>query len=55
MKQDIPDYEPLTLRGTGTFGQIIEAYARIKDIRITIKRTPKLIKRLGRELKFFQI
>lgn len=49
MKQDIPDYEPLALKGAGTFGYVIEAYDRINGIRIAIKRTPKLTNQLGRE------
>ena len=45
----IPDYVPLTLKGTGAFGYVIEAYDRKKDIRVAIKRTHKVGTKLSRE------
>ena len=45
----IPDYVPLSLKGTGAFGYVIEAYDRKKDIRIAIKRTHKIGTKLSRE------
>ena len=46
---NIPDYEPLTLKGTGAYGYVIEAYDRNKDIRVAIKRTHKIGGKLSRE------
>ena len=45
----IPDYVPLSLKGTGAFGYVIEAYDRKKDIRVAIKRTHKIGTKLSRE------
>ena len=33
MNSTIPDYEPISLRGSGAFGYVIEAYDRIHDAR----------------------
>ena len=46
---NVPDYEPLTLKGTGSYGYVIEAYDRNKDIRVAIKRTHKVGTKLSRE------
>ena len=45
----IPDYEPISLRGSGAFGYVIEAYDRIHDARVAIKRTHKVGTKLSRE------
>ena len=45
----IPDYVPLALKGSGSFGYVIEAYDRNKDIRVAIKRTHKIGTKLSRE------
>jgi glycogen synthase kinase 3 beta len=45
----IPDYEPISLRGSGAFGYVIEAYDRIHDTRVAIKRTHKVGTKLSRE------
>ena len=45
----LPDYVPLSLKGTGAFGYVIEAYDRKKDIRVAIKRTHKIGTKLSRE------
>ena len=45
----IPDYVPLTLKGTGAYGYVIEAYDRKNDIRVAIKRTHKVGTKLSRE------
>ena len=45
----IPDYVPLTLKGSGAFGYVIEAYDRNNDIRVAIKRTHKIGTKLSRE------
>lgn len=49
MDSKIPDYEPISLRGSGAFGYVIEAYDRINDIRVAIKRTHKVGTKLSRE------
>jgi glycogen synthase kinase 3 beta len=49
MDTKIPDYEPISLRGSGAFGYVIEAYDRINDIRVAIKRTHKVGTKLSRE------
>ena len=46
---NIPDYVPLTLKGAGTYGYVLEAYDRNKDIRVAIKRTHKIGTKLSRE------
>lgn len=45
----IPEYEPLSLRGAGAFGYVIEAYDRTHDVRVAIKRTHKVGTKLSRE------
>lgn len=54
MWEDIPLYIPLTLRGSEVFGNIIEAYDAIKDIRVAIKRTHKATRNLGREYQIWK-
>ena len=49
MNSTIPDYEPISLRGSGAFGYVIEAYDRIHDARVAIKRTHKVGTKLSRE------
>jgi serine/threonine protein kinase len=44
-----PDYEPISLRGAGAFGYVIEAYDRTNDRRVAIKRTHKVGNKLSRE------
>ena len=45
----IPDYEPISLRGAGAFGYVLEAYDRTNDIRVAIKRTHKVGSKMSRE------
>ena len=47
--ESIPNYVPLTIRGSGAFGYVIEAYDKDKDCRVAIKRTHKVGKKLSRE------
>ncbi len=47
----VPDYVPLSLKGSGSFGYVIEAYDKHKDIRVAIKRTHKVGTRLSREFE----
>ena len=51
MASSIPDYEPISLRGSGCFGYVIEAMDRIHNIRVAIKRTHKVDKKLSREFE----
>lgn len=45
----IPSYEPISFRGSGAFGYVIEAYDKINDMRVAIKRTHKVGNKLSRE------
>ena len=47
--EQLPDYQPLTVRGSGAFGYVIEAYDRSNDKRVAIKRTHKVGSKLSRE------
>ena len=47
--ESIPNYVPLTIRGSGAFGYVIEAYDKDKDCRVAIKRTHKVGTKLSRE------
>ena len=49
MNTEVPDYEPISLRGSGAFGYVIEAYDRVHDARVAIKRTHKVGTKLSRE------
>lgn len=49
MNTQVPEYEPLSLRGAGAFGYVIEAYDRVHDTRVAIKRTHKVGTKLSRE------
>lgn len=49
IKSTIPEYEPISLRGAGAFGYVIEAYDRANDTRVAIKRTHKVGSKLSRE------
>ena len=46
---NIPNYEPISLRGAGAFGYVIEAYDKTNDTRVAIKRTHKVGSKLSRE------
>ncbi len=49
MNNLIPDYEPISLRGAGAFGYVVEAYDKMRDMRVAIKRTHKVGSKLSRE------
>ena len=51
MKSTIPYYEPLSLKGLGTFGYVIEAYDHIHDEKVAIKRSYKKGTKLSREFE----
>jgi glycogen synthase kinase 3 beta len=44
-----PEFEPISLRGAGAFGYVIEAYDRNENGRVAIKRTHKVGSKLSRE------
>lgn len=50
-KIEIPKYTPLSFRGAGAFGYVIEAYDQSNNCRVAIKRTHKVGKKLSREYK----
>jgi glycogen synthase kinase 3 beta len=43
-------YTPLTLRGKGVFGVVLEIYDAVNDKRVAIKRIHIATKELGREI-----
>lgn len=47
----LPKYSPISFRGAGAFGYVIEAYDVKNDCRVAIKRTHKIGKKLSREYK----
>lgn len=49
MTSSIPDYIPISLRGSGAFGYVIEAKDPVHNRRVAIKRTHKVEKTLSRE------
>ena len=50
-KNNIPRYSPISFRGAGAFGYVVEAYDEKNDCRVAIKRTHKVGKKLSREYK----
>ena len=51
MDSSIPDYEPISLRGAGAFGYVIEAKDPIHNKIVAIKRTHKVDTKLSREFE----
>lgn len=49
--QGIPEYDPISLRGAGAFGYVVEAYDKRLDERVAIKRTHKVGTKLSREFQ----
>lgn len=49
METSIPEYDPISLRGSGAFGYVIEAYDKAHLKRVAIKRTHKVSSKLSRE------
>ena len=45
----MPYFVPLTLKGSGVFGNVIEAYDTFSDHRVAIKCTHKCTNKVGRE------
>lgn len=45
----VPRYECLSIRGSGSFGYVVEAYDKTNDIKVAIKRSFKKGKRISRE------
>ena len=54
MNKHFPDYEPLSVIGSGVFGYVIEAYDRINDKRVAIKRTYKSGTKISREYEILK-
>lgn len=52
---EVPDYEPISIRGAGAFGYVIEAYDRKHDTRVAIKRTHKVGNMLSREYEVLSL
>ena len=46
----IPDFHPIKVKGSGSFGHVIEAYDSNHDCRVAIKRTHKVSIKMSREL-----
>ena len=46
----MPEYFPITVKGSGSFGYVLESYDNMHNIRLAIKRTHKVGQRLSREL-----
>lgn len=51
LNEQIPDYDPISIRGAGAFGYVVEAYDSKNDIRVAIKRTHKVGSKLSREFQ----
>lgn len=51
---ELPNYQPISLRGSGSFGCVIEAYDKNRDKRVAIKRTQKVSKTLSREFEILE-
>lgn len=49
INSNLPSYEPISLRGSGAFGYVIEAYDKVHDARVAIKRTHKVGNKVSRE------
>lgn len=47
----LPKYVPISFRGAGAFGYVVEAYDAKNDCRVAIKRTHKVGKKLSREYR----
>lgn len=50
-KESHPKYVPISFRGAGAFGYVVEAYDLKNDNRVAIKRTHKVGSKLSREYK----
>ena len=49
--KNYPDMEPISLRGAGAFGYVVEAYDKNSDNRVAVKRTHKVGNKLSREFQ----
>lgn len=49
-----PQYTPITIRGAGAFGYVIEAMDQNLGVRVAIKRTHKVGKKLSREFQILE-
>lgn len=51
MESLIPEYEPISLIGSGVFGYVLEAYDHLNDVRVAIKRSYKVGTKISREVE----
>lgn len=49
--EKVPEFIPISFRGAGAFGYVIEAYDKNNDCRVAIKRTHKVGGKISREYK----
>ena len=49
--KNYPEMEPISLRGAGAFGYVVEAYDKNLDERVAVKRTHKVGNKLSREFQ----
>ena len=55
LAEEIPSYIPLSFRGAGAFGYVVEAYDKNNDLRVAIKRTHKVGTKISREYKILSV
>lgn len=53
--EEIPSYTPISFRGAGAFGYVVEAYDKKNDCRVAIKRTHKVGTKISREYKILSV
>ena len=53
-QQGIPQYKPISIRGAGAFGYVVEALDSLTNNRVAIKRTHKVGKKLSREYQVLE-
>lgn len=52
--RDIPQYEPISFRGAGAFGYVVEAYDKRSNRRVAIKKSHKVGNKLSREFTILE-
>lgn len=53
--KETPSYTPISFRGAGAFGYVVEAYDKVNDCRVAIKRTHKVGNKLSREYNILSL
>lgn len=51
----LPEYFPITVKGSGSFGYVLESYDNMHNFKLAIKRTHKVGQRLSRELEILKL